>query len=271
MNYPRVGAELGALPKLHVYVDECGDRGLGPRSSAFFAMTALMVPAEDDWTTRFTAGGLRALIHRSNPASVVPLHWADHFKAKRPERRLRAAQALAAMPSARVVHAVVPKWLARESLASPLADGGRFYSITARMLLEGVASASQAWAGGPRLAVVRLGAVRGMDHTDTVTYLSQVRSGRDGERDIPWQHIKWPPAWVGTDWDGVQLADLNSGLLHTALAGRPQDDACAENLLLCKRQLHRSPAGDLLGHGVRVLGDRRFVTERCWWPKWNIP
>lgn len=266
---PLSPAHLGAMPKLSVYVDETGDRGLAQNSSKFFAMTALVIPSEDDWTVRYTAGGLRHMIHSSRPNTTTPLHWVDHFKAKHPERRLRAAIALAQMPSAKVIHVIAPKDSVR---AYPgLADGARFYNYTTRLLLERVAYTAKQWPGNPRLAIVRLGAVKGMDHKETADYLDGVRQGRVENWGVPWQHIKWPPKWSGTDWDGVQLADIHAGLLSTALAGDKDDDACAENLLLCKHQLYRSPGGSLLGYGVKVIGgSSSFVTGRTWWRKWCV-
>ncbi|MGW0795204.1 DUF3800 domain-containing protein [Streptomyces sp. NPDC002692] len=262
-------AQLGALPKLRVYVDETGDRGLKGKASPFFAMTAVLVPEEDDWTVRYAAGGLRTVIHESNPDSTTPLHWVDHFKAKHPDRRLRAARALASMPSAKVIHVIVPKSSVR-TRAPGLVDGVRFYNYTARLLLERVAHAAKQWEGGPRLAIVRLGTVRGMDHTDTAGYLTRVRNGQCQTFDVPWVHIKWPPVWSGTEWDGIQLADIHAGLLNVALTGDPEDEICAENLLLCKHQLYRSPNGYLLGYGVKIIGDHRFVVNRCWWRKWSV-
>ncbi|MDX3634353.1 DUF3800 domain-containing protein [Streptomyces europaeiscabiei] len=266
---PLTRAEFGALPKLNVYVDETGDRGWSDKSSPFFAMTALLVPSEDDWTVRYAAGGLRSIVHASRPDTTTPLHWVDHFKAKRPERRLRAARCLASMPSAKVIHVIVPKDTAR-GLARGLADGVRFYNYTTRLLLERVAHAAKGWDGGPRLAIVRLGAVHGMDHEDTAAYLTWVRDGRCQTFDVPWQYIKWPPKWYGTEWDGIQLADIHAGLLNVALTGDKNDEECAANLLLCKHQLYRAPAGTLLGYGVKVIGDVRFVRDRAWWPKWSV-
>ncbi|MGH3584701.1 MAG: DUF3800 domain-containing protein [Pseudonocardia sp.] len=256
---------LGALPKLNVYVDETGDRGISPQSSPFFAMTALMVPAEDDWTVRYSAAGLRSIIHTTH--SVKPLHWVEHFKRKHADRRFRAASALAGMPSARVAHVIVPKAAART--APGMRDTGRFYNYTTRLLLERVAHSAAQWQGGRRLAVLRLGTVRGMDHTDTARYLDWVR--RNETWNVPWELIKWPPAWTGTDWDGIQLADLHAGLLNCALTGAPDDEACASNLLLCKHQLYRSRTGRLLGYGVKVVGeDTSIVTGRAWWEKWSV-
>ncbi|WP_329140990.1 DUF3800 domain-containing protein [Streptomyces sp. NBC_00670] len=262
-------SEAGSLPKLNVYVDETGDRGFSTSSSPFFAMCALMVPAEDHWSVKVAAGGLRALIHSSRPESTTPLHWVDHFKRKRPERRVAAARTLASMPSAKVIHVIVPKDEVRAW--DGMQDGVRFYNYTTRYLLERVAHAAARWEGGPRLAVVRLGAVRGMDHAETANYLDWVRQGHVQTWGVPWEHIKWPPTWTGTDWDGVQLADIHAGLLNCALTGPANDEDCAENLLLCKHQLYRSPSGMLLGYGVKVMGGTSFVTTRCWWKKWAIP
>ncbi|MGD6742987.1 DUF3800 domain-containing protein [Streptomyces sp. BH106] len=249
-------------------MDETGDRGVGPNASDFFAMTALMVPSEDDWNVRTTAGGLRALIHTSRPDTNTPLHWVDHFKAKHADRRLRAARSLALMPSAKVIHVVVPKRSARNFAG--MSDGVRFYNYTTRLLLERVAHAAKAWDGGPRFAVVRLGSVKGMNHSDTEAYLNFVRQGFVETWGVPWEHIKWPPTWTGTDWDGIQLADIHAGLLNAALRGAMDDERCAENLLLCKHQLYRR-GGSLLGYGVKVMGDKTFMTGRCWWRKMRVP
>ncbi|MFE9317863.1 DUF3800 domain-containing protein [Streptomyces albidoflavus] len=256
----------GNLPKLRVYVDETGDRGLSATSSPFFAMTALLVPDEDDWRTRFTAAGLRSLIHNNPQHTNKPLHWVEHFKKKHPERRRRAAQSLADMTSTKIVHVIVPKEAARTS--SGLADGARFYNYTTRLLMERVAYAAAGWDGGPRLAIVRLGTVKGMDHKETAKYLTHVR-GID-TFGVPWSNIKWPPKWEGTSWDGIQLADLHAGLLGAALTGDPSDDGCAENLLLCKGLLYRSPTGRLPGYGVKVYGCDSIVTGRSWWEKLSV-
>lgn len=252
------------MSRLSVYVDETGDRGFQAKSSPFFAMTALMVPAEDDWNVRVTAGGLRALVH-SRSDVTTPLHWVDHFKRKHADRRNYAARQLAFMPAVKVTHVIAPKASVRSYPG--IADGVRFYNYTTRLLLERVAYAADQWEGGPRTATVRLGAVRGMDHSDTAGYLDWVRQGRTNTWDVPWQRIKWPPVWAGTEWDGIQLADLHAGLLNVALTGDPADSDCADNLLLCKHQLYRSHRGALLGYGMKVMGDTSFVTGRCWWNK----
>ncbi|MFD7201285.1 DUF3800 domain-containing protein [Streptomyces sp. NPDC059893] len=267
MSTPLAVAALGALPKLRVYVDETGDRGaLG---SPFFAMTALVVPDEEDWNVRVVAAGLRAMIHASRPETMTPLHWVDHFKRKHPERRERAARTLSLMPSVKVIHVIVPK---RNVVPTGgMTQGTRFYNYTTRLLLERVAYCAATWEGGPRLAIPYLGTVKGVDHTDTASYLTRVRNGLGGETwGVPWQYIKWPPKWTGTDRDGIQLAGIHAGILNVALSGGDKDEDCAQNLLLCKHQLYRSPGGSLMGYGVKVWGSCMFLVNRCWYPKWVI-
>jgi hypothetical protein len=250
---------LGALPKLNVYVDETGDRGFTAKSSPHFAMTALMVPEEDDWRTRATAAGLRGLIDTPGP-----LHWVEHFKAKRPERRTHAATLLAEMRTAKVVHVIADK-----ATCGLTRDGAIFYNYTTRLLLERVALAAQEWSGGSRLAIVRLGTVKGMDHAGTAQYLDHVRHGGCTTFDVPWQYIKWPPNWQNTTYDGIQLADIHAGMLNVALSGKPEDPKCAGDLLLCKHLLRRSTGGSLLGYGVKVIGQSSFVTGRVWYRDWQ--
>ncbi len=91
-------------------------------------------------------------------------------------------------------------------------DTNAFYNYTARYLLERVALAARGWAGGPRLAIAQLGAVKGMDHGETRDYLDRVRSSNAANFDVPWEHIKWPPKWFDTyQHAGIQVADIDDG------------------------------------------------------------
>lgn len=271
--YRSTPAHLGQLPKLHVYIDETGDRGFSSQSirqSPFFAMTALLVPGEDEWMIKTTAGGLRALIHDERPEDLLkPLHWVKHFRAKHPERRQRAARALAMLPNAQVIHVIADKSTLGQDYGLSL-DGSIFYNYTARLLLERVALTAKHWPGGPRLAVTRLGAVKHMDHGESLAYLSRIRDGLiSGQTwNVPWDHIKWPPTWEATSRDGIQLADIHAGMLHCALAGDPASAECARHLLMCKHQLRRSAGGTVMGYGVKVIGRERFVTSRTWYRDW---
>ncbi|MBD2835121.1 DUF3800 domain-containing protein [Streptomyces pratensis] len=266
-------ARFGQLPKLHVYVDETGDRGFSEASrvkSPFFAMTALLVPQEDEWVVKLTAGGLRALVHGAEPQRILkPIHWVEHFKAKRIDRRRQAAQALALMPNAMVIHVIAHKETVNAD-AGMRQDKGVFYNYTTRLLLERIALAAKYWPGGPRLAITRLGIVKHMDHTTTADYLNYVRQTAGlTSYQVPWNFIKWPLTWESSQRDGIQLADLHAGILNSALSGDPQDRTCANNLLLVGHQLRRAWTGSPLGYGVKIIGDDSFVTGRVWWPQWR--
>ncbi|WP_158562743.1 DUF3800 domain-containing protein [Marinitenerispora sediminis] len=255
---PRATARKDSLPRLYVYIDETGDRGFADRSSAFFAMTALLVPEESDWLMRYATGGLRALIQTDKP-----LHWVEHFRRKHPERRIRAAEVLARLPDVSVLHVVADKATIHQD-AGIRTNKDRFYNYLTKLVMERVALSAATWPGGPRSAIVRLGAVKQMDHKETLRYLELVRD-RGSRFVVPWDHIKWPPKWLGTDWDGIQIADLYAGMLHTALSGDVTDPSCAALFVRCGHQIRRGPRGQLLGYGIEIVGDESFVTKRCWW------
>ncbi|GAA3718057.1 DUF3800 domain-containing protein [Streptomyces tremellae] len=265
---------LGRLPKLHVYVDETGDRGFSDKSKAkspFFAMTAVIVPEEEEWAVKVAVGGLQGMVHSGPPQEAhKPLHWVEHFKAKHPERRRRAALTLARMQDVMVIHVIADKGTMQDDWAMSKSKEV-FYNFTTRLLLERVALAAKGWPGGRRLAIVRLGMVKHMDHSTSESHLDWVRGGNVETYNVPWGLIKWPPTWESTQRHGIQLADLHAGLLGTALMGDPQDMDCARNLLACRHQLRRSPTGKLLGWGVKVIGTDAFLLKRAWWPEWDTP
>ncbi|MFB8235107.1 DUF3800 domain-containing protein [Kitasatospora purpeofusca] len=255
-----------AASGLSVYVDETGDRGFGPRASAFFAMTAFLVPRERERHMRAIAAGLRADVRTGKP-----LHWVEHFKKKHADRRRLAADLLSGLPDAQVVHVVVHKDSAYgdprlEHDNEAFSDVHRFYKYCCRLLLERVAVAAAGWSGGPREATLRLGHMRGMDHEDTLAYLERALVAAS---DTPWHLLRWPPRWTSTEaYDGVQLADLHAGFLNTALTGPPDDLGCASYLLSCEHQLVRhGRTGEVLGAGIDVVGDDSYLTKRHWWPQ----
>lgn len=63
--------------------------------------------------------------------------------------------------------------------------------------------------GGPRLALVRLGVVGGVDHEVTSDYMHHVasRARPTDQVVIPWDHLSWPLRWSQTgQFDGLQMA-----------------------------------------------------------------
>ncbi|RCW39987.1 uncharacterized protein DUF3800 [Halopolyspora algeriensis] len=255
---PQTPSWAGKLPKLEVYVDETGDRGFSKTSSPFPAMTALIIPQERIPQARAVAGGLRYVVGTSRP-----LHWTEHFKAKHSDRRELAAGMLANIADVKVIHVIAHK----ETItfeAALRSDAPKFYNYTTRLLMERIAWAARDWPSGSRLAVMRLGSVRHMDHKATINYLNLVRA-QSSSLTVPREHVAWPPKWYGTSsYDGIQLADIYAGMLNLALTGAPNDHDCAKLLVQCGHQLRRHN-GTLLGRGIKVIGEEDYITNRCWW------
>lgn len=248
------------LKTVEVFCDETGDRGWTNDSSTWFGMCAVMIPQESVPQMRATIGGLRHEI-----GTTKPLHWVEHFKKpKHAGRRTMAANMLAAIPGVRVIYVVADKatMVASNELR---ADGDLFYHYTMRLLLERVAYELDGWKGGRRKGIVRLGAVKGMNHKESVEYLTTVRLQRVAWH-TPWDLMCWPPRWVGTNaFDGVQAADLYLGMFRRAVElgeSRPWE---ATYLLQHKHQIRRNGAGRALGYGIKIFGDRTFITKRAWW------
>ncbi|MDR7302694.1 DUF3800 domain-containing protein [Haloactinomyces albus] len=255
---PQTPSWAGKLPKLEVYVDETGDRGFSKMSSPFFAMTALIIPHERVSHARAVAGGLRHVVGTSRP-----LHWTEHFRAKRSDRRDLAANMLADIVDVKVIHVIAHKDTIKFE-AALRSDAPKFYNYTTRLLLERVTWTARDWSGGSRLAIMRLGSVKHMDHEATVDYLNLARA-RLSPLTVPWEYIAWPPKWYDTSsYDGIQLADIHAGMLNVALSGTPDDHECANLLVKCGHQLRRHN-GTLLGRGIKVIGEDDYITDRCWW------
>ncbi|PMC76366.1 DUF3800 domain-containing protein [Brachybacterium sp. UMB0905] len=249
---------------VEVFVDETGDRGWTSDSSPWFGMCAVMIPQESVPQMRATVRGLRAEI-----GTTKPLHWVEHFRKPAHEgRRDMASRMVAAIPDVKVVYVVADKatMVASEELRR---NGALFYHWTMRLLLERVANALAEWDGGARRGVVKLGAVKGMDHGESVRYLANVRR-QEHAWDTPWKFMAWPPKWVGTnEYDGVQVADLYLGMLRWAIERGSDDPNEARHVLRHWHQLRCSSRGGIMGYGVKVHGDTSFLTSRDWWVSTN--
>lgn len=249
------------LPALELYVDEFGDRGFGAKSSAYFAMTGLIVPSEYAANMRVVASGLRNEIGTSKP-----LHWVEHFtpKPRHEARRQLAMEMIATLPGIQLVYVLAhkPSLVASNHMRS---DGATFYNYTTKLLLERVAFAAKYWPGGERKVYARLGHVKGMTHTESVDQLEGAILHR--RTAAPFANIVWPPQWFGQErWDGLQIADLCMGAFSTALRCTPGGRDDAQHLRTIAHLVRRGSGGQLFGYGIKVYGEETCLTGQHWWP-----
>lgn len=220
-------------PLLRAYVDETGDRGHGPKASAFFAFACVMVPDERDAELREAVRQLRRDL--SVPVGK-PLHWVEH--AKTFDRREHVAETLAALDFLRVIYVVVDK-ASVPANATMRTDPAVFYGHVAAVVVDDVLDAASDWPGGPRDVVLRFGHVRGLDHRQTVAYF---REREQVSVATPWHLLRGGVVHFDgqLDWDGLQAADQYAGMLSAALRPNQFGRRQPHHLLAVQLQLLRS-------------------------------
>jgi hypothetical protein len=118
-----------------VYVDEAGDRGLSPRSSQHFVVSAVVVADAEDAAVRAQLSATRAAVGR-NPRHVI------HFQKLTHSQRLKAAQDLAQFSIAMVTNVVVRKDLLGQAVPTRptpyISHPDPMYLWALRLLLERV-------------------------------------------------------------------------------------------------------------------------------------
>lgn len=246
------------LPKVHVFVDEYGDRNFKDnRESEWFTMTALMVEHEHVNHMRAAVAGLRS-VYRIPVGNK--LHWVDHFKAKQEARRFTALHLLTSIPNIRLVNVLLHK-PSVGSAAHMRNEQARSYHLMTQYLMERIARAAAAWPGGPRLAKVSLGVVGGVDHRDTMTQLHAAALGSDSR--TPFGNLLWPFRWSDSaKLDGLQAADIFSGFLTAGLVSG--DGRYYARVL---KLVSTDPRGNHLGEGMKIFPNSAIplVTESAWW------
>ncbi|GAA1908801.1 hypothetical protein GCM10009688_11460 [Arthrobacter gandavensis] len=246
------------LPKVHVFVDEYGDRNFkNNRESEWFTMTALMVEQEHVDHMRAAVAGLRS-VYRI-PAGNK-LHWVDHFKVKQEARRFTALHLLTSIPNIRLVNVLLHK--PSVGLGAHMRnEQARSYHLMTQYLMERVARAAAGWPGGPRLAKVSLGVVGGVDHDETMMQLHAAALRNDAR--TPFGNLLWPFKWFDSArLDGLQAADVFSGFLTAALVSGDGRYYSRVLQLVCT-----DPRGNHLGEGMKIFPNNaiRLVTESAWW------
>ncbi|WGH87367.1 DUF3800 domain-containing protein [Auritidibacter ignavus] len=247
------------LPKLHVYVDESGDRNFSRnRQSNFFSMTAVCIPEEFDRDMKYMVGGLRyALKIRKT------MHWVRHFRDRPGQawKRDFLVDKLSQLPAIRAIHVVMDKPNVYKD-AHMRKNPDVAYKYASMLLLERIARVAAGWPGGQRVALTRFGVVGGVDHKETKRYLEDTAIGPP-KFPTPWENILWPVTWRHQhEFDGLQLADVYSGIFDAAIRrSKPQ------HLFGIAKQVHQNYRGEVGGYGIKFLptASAQDMYGSPWW------
>lgn len=247
---------------LRAYIDETGDRGVGPKASPFFAFSCVLVADEDEPILLDATRDLRSRL--SIPANKA-LHWNEH--AKTFARRQHIASTLGALPTHMVVHVVV------EKAGIPAHSGMRrdhrlFYNFAAGMVLERVLLAARDWPGGARPALVRFGHVRGFDHDLTRDYIAYRRAANDPHW-VPWRQLHSLHFDGQNNYLGLQVADQYAGMLSHAFRPDEFGQYEASHFISTAHQL-RSVNGRVLNYGLKWLGLPSTLAALPWWASLDL-
>jgi hypothetical protein len=196
-----------APPRVHVYIDETGDRGGSADASPIFGMAAIVLDDDGVREARAAADQLRADF--KVPADKV-LSWKSAVKTH--DRRRRAAEILSDVSGLQVCYVYTVK--AELRLGSYRDNPQRLYNYVAYKTYKASLWAARAWKGGSAEVWTRFGHVVGHDHRTTEAYIH-----REAARDprVPFG-MEQGRRWVSADlYAESQVADLYAGFLKAAL------------------------------------------------------
>ncbi|GLZ28162.1 hypothetical protein Lesp02_03520 [Lentzea sp. NBRC 105346] len=255
---------VAALPVVRVYIDETGDRGFKPTSSPTFGFCAVLVPDEHDNDLRTVIQTLRNDFEISGER---PVHWKEHLRPRFHERRRHAAKRLATVPGVQVIHVVIDK--ANVPLnAGMRGDIVKTYNYALRLLFERIAFAVRDWPGGSRRAIVKVAHVKGHDHAKSLDYVTKTCPVSPSPVSVPWNLVTSNVTIEGTTAvDGLQAADLYAGMFNAAITPDRFGNNWPEYLLAVTHQIRRGPNGKVCDYGIKILGDKKIVTDQDWWPQ----
>ena len=247
--------------RVHVYIDETGDRGLGESASPIFGMAAVIV---DDGA----AQELRNVVLQLRADFKVPmgevLSWKNYVKTH--DRRRHAAQALAAVEGLHVCYVYVDKGALR-----PGAYGGSvqtMYNYVAGKLLKNALWAARNAFGASSDVWVRYGHVRGHDHRTTDQYLRQRILP---ESRVPDDMLRGL-TWVSADrYSESQAADLFGGFLKSALWPSGEFELVEPAYLLTVWSRIRNSDQCAIPLGLMSMPESGLITTQPWFPCSRCP
>lgn len=245
-----------APPKIHVYVDETGDRGSSPTSSPIFGMAAIVVDELGAVAIRQAVEQLRSDF--KVPATKV-MSWKEHVKTH--DRRRRAAEVLATVDGLKVCYVYSLK--AELRAGSYRDDPQRFYNFVAFKTYKNTLWTARNWKGGGAQVWTRFGHVRNHDHRTTEEYI-RTQAGRDPK--VPFE-MEQGLRWVSADkYLESQAADLFGGFLKAALWPDGDFGYVEPSYLLTVWHKIRNSESCAIPLGLMSMPDSALVTKNSWFP-----
>lgn len=250
----RVAGEI-----IRAYVDETGDRGTKPASSPYFAFAAVICR---DSNRQIVADALDTLVTDLSKPAGTTLHWAQNIKYH--QQRKVATQRLGALPI-RLIYVGVPKSSVRGYLQSS-SEG--YYNYLARIMVERIALFTRGRSRDEQQnlsAKVTFGRVKGFPPSVLQDYIRLVRQ-RDESAFWEVYLTKQVDVRGQAEERLLQWADIAAGAFDSAVradAYGNHEPAYLENLA---SRIDRAPTGQVLGWGIKTLGQYNWITTAPDWP-----
>jgi len=232
---------------LLAFVDEIGDRGHSRKSSEYFAMSAVILPAKGQQKVKDCIANIKIKLGID---LKVPLHWRKHCN--RHDVRKYVAGEIARLKDITVIYVISDKKTVPE-------DHAKFYNIVAAFTLERILKHAEKTNSK---VCVRFGHIRGFNHSSTIEFFNN----RDW-RLCNYAKLLDQPKWIQADSNsGIQLADLYAGILGAAMIADRFGNFEAGYLETVKHQIRMSAEGKISGYGIKAISADNEPTSFKWWP-----
>ncbi|HWE90864.1 MAG TPA: DUF3800 domain-containing protein [Pseudonocardiaceae bacterium] len=252
---------MPAASRIHVYIDETGDRGASLKSSPIFGMAAIVLDEVGVPAVRSAISQLRGDFNV--PADKV-LSWKDYVKTH--DRRKRAAKVLGAVTGIKVCYAYSVKSALR--VGTYRDDPQRFYNYVAFKMYKSVLWAARAWKGRGAKVWTRFGHVKNHDHRSTEKY---IRQEAQLDQRVPFE-MEQGLRWVSADtYVESQAADLYGGFLKAALWPQGEFGYVEPAYLLSVWHQIRNSDTCAIPLGIMSMPSNALLCRNPWFPCRRCP
>lgn len=226
-------------------------------------MAAVMIPEEHYPLLSAAMVGLKSSL---GVPKAIPLHWNQHVKTH--PRRQYVTNVLSNLPHL-IVNYVIFQKASIPAMSGIHGNVATFYNYVAGIMMERLLLAAEFWPGGNRDLKVDFGHVRAMNHTLTLDYFQIKKNMAAGP--AKWSHLYGTPGFLAMNANsGLQAADQYAGMLSAAMIVDQFGGYEPNHLMRVRHQIRRSPAGNAMGYGFKVMTLPGAMQSYPWWPAGGI-